>query len=304
MGWPPGAAAGAAGGAPVPDTMTDHSTTAADAISRRRFLAATAGLAAGAGALGALACRPEQPVRQPGPRAERLPDDEAAAVVAAAAGRIAARPGAPTESAPTGLHGLEVTGVGEGLLLLPASAPADRPAPLLVLLHGAGGEAGRVLELVRDLAETAGLVVLVPQSQSATWDVVLGGFGPDVAAIDALLAATFDRRLVDPRRVAVGGFSDGASYALSLGLTNGDLFGRVAAFSPGFMRPGGRVGRVACFVSHGTRDTVLPIERCSRRLVPQLRREGHEVRYTEFDGPHTVPRTIAEAAVAWLVSGA
>jgi phospholipase/carboxylesterase len=90
--------------------------------------------------------------------------------------------------------------------------------------------------------------------------------------------------------VALGGFSDGASYALSLGLTNGDLFTHLIAFSPGFMAPGGEVGRPRCYVAHGTRDAVLPIDRCSRRLVPVLERAGYAVRYHEFDGPHTVPR--------------
>jgi predicted esterase len=84
---------------------------------------------------------------------------------------------------------------------------------------------------------------------------------------------------IDPARVAIGGFSDGASYALSLGLTNGDLFSHVLAFSPGFMAPAGQEGSPRIFVSHGTRDAVLPIDRCSRRIVPTLRRAGYDVAY-------------------------
>jgi phospholipase/carboxylesterase len=58
-----------------------------------------------------------------------------------------------------------------------------------------------------------------------------------------------------------------------------------------------RVGAPRFFVSHGTRDGVLPIERCSRRIVPQLERMGYGVTYREFDGGHTVPPEIAlEAA--------
>src|ERR687890_28697 len=95
----------------------------------------------------------------------------------------------------------------------------------------------------------------------------------------------------------VGRFSDGASYALSLGINNGDLFTDVLAFSPGFMAPSMSVGTPRFFVSHGRRDRVLPIERCSRRIVPQLERAGYEVTYREFDGGHTVPPEITlEAA--------
>ncbi|MGZ4788523.1 MAG: hypothetical protein ACXVZX_08375 [Terriglobales bacterium] len=42
---------------------------------------------------------------------------------------------------------------------------------------------------------------------------------------------------MDPARIAIGGFSDGASYALTIGITNGRLFTHIVAFSPGFMQP-------------------------------------------------------------------
>jgi phospholipase/carboxylesterase len=100
--------------------------------------------------------------------------------------------------------------------------------------------------------------------------------------------------------VAAGGFSDGASYALSVGLGNGDLFTHVLAFSPGFMAPAVVVGEPRVYVSHGSRDEVLPIG-CSRRIVPELGRAGYDVRYHEFDGPHTVPEAVARGAVDWFL---
>lgn len=109
---------------------------------------------------------------------------------------------------------------------------------------------------------------------------------------------------MDPARLAITGFSDGASYALSLGLTNGDLFSRVLAFSPGFAAPADRQGAPRIFISHGTADAVLPIDRCSRRIVPRLEQAGYDVTYVEFDGPHTVPPEIQRAAVDWLAQGA
>ncbi len=125
-------------------------------------------------------------------------------------------------------------------------------------------------------------------------------YGPDLALIDRALEQTFSRYAVAPERVAVGGFSDGASYALSLGITNGDLFTHVIAFSPGFMVPAGQAGSPRTFISHGTRDGVLPIDRCSRTIVPQLQRTGYEVRYREFDGGHTISPDIALEAVGWF----
>jgi predicted esterase len=123
-----------------------------------------------------------------------------------------------------------------------------------------------------------------------------------VDTLDHALAFVFDHYAVDPRRLAIGGFSDGASYALSLGITNGDLFSHIVAFSPGFMAPEAHRDTPAIFVSHGTRDQVLPIQSCSRRIVPLLRQHGYAVIYREFDGPHTVPAEIAREALAWLAA--
>ena len=123
-------------------------------------------------------------------------------------------------------------------------------------------------------------------SRGPTWDLIpnRGRYGPDVAAIDRALGQAFSRCAVDPERVGVGCHSDGASFALSLVLANGDLFSHVLAFSPGFLAPTGQRGSPRIFVSHGTRDGWLPIDSCSHRIVPRLERAGYEVRYREFDG--------------------
>jgi phospholipase/carboxylesterase len=209
----------------------------------------------------------------------------------------------PAPDARLGLrHGRTVLGLGEardGLVHIPPAA-ADGPCPLVVLLHGAGSNARSGMALLGDLADEHGVVLLAPDSRAATWDVIRGGFGPDVAFLDRALGQVFSACPVDPARVALGGFSDGASYALSLGIANGDLFTHLIAFSPGFAAPDAQIGRPAVFVTHGVEDRVLPIDRCSRRLVPRLRSAGYDVAYTEFDGGHIVPGDLAEAAVAWL----
>ena len=144
-------------------------------------------------------------------------------------------------------------------------------------------------------------MLVAPDSRQSTWDVILGGFGPDVAFVDRSLDRVFRSLAVDPEHVAVGGFSDGASYALSIGLTNGDLFPHVIAFSPGFASPAEGRGRPRLFISHGTQDTVLPIASTSRRIVPRMQRDGYEVRYREFDGPHAVPSEISREALTWFL---
>jgi len=221
-----------------------------------------------------------------------------------ARGRLVARPSAPTLRIAPGLHALGLASGRDALLYVPRSYHADRPAPLAVMLHGAGGDATHGMSLLRVFADDAGLVLLAPSSRDTTWDLLLDDFGPDVEFIDAALDAASERCAIDPGRVAIGGFSDGASYALSLGLTNGDLFTHVVAFSPGFMAPAARVGAPRCYVSHGVGDTVLPIARCSRRIVPALERHGYEVRYREFEGAHVVPADLAREALEWIAPNA
>lgn len=218
----------------------------------------------------------------------------------AAEGILAARPHATRATIAPGLHPLGITRGREALLYVPKRANDTTPAPLAVMLHGAGADADDAMSIFQGLADRFGLVILAPGAQASTWDMLVSRFGPDVAFIDAALATTFERCAIDRESVAIGGFSDGASYALSLGLTNGDLFTHVIALSPGFMAPGRQEGAPRIFISHGTRDTVLPIERCSRRLVPVLEHAGYEVQYREFTGPHTVPRTIAREALEWF----
>jgi phospholipase/carboxylesterase len=78
------------------------------------------------------------------------------------------------------------------------------------------------------------------------------------------------------------------------------LFTHVVAFSPGFLAPPEQQGEPRLFISHGTGDRVLLIDRCSQRIVPRMQQAGYEVRYHEFDGPHTVPDDIAHQALEWF----
>jgi phospholipase/carboxylesterase len=214
---------------------------------------------------------------------------------------INARPVTPEEQGTAGLHRLEIREKRKALLYVPESAMVAGPAALAMMLHGAGGNAEHGLELLANYADDAALILLAPESRKTSWDVISDAqYGPDVRFIDEALHTVFSRYAIDPTRVAIGGFSDGASYALSLGLSNGLLFPCILAFSPGFMAPVRIEGNPMIFICHGTRDEVLPIDACSRRLVRLLRSHGLQVEYEEFDGPHTVPAEMRKKAIQLL----
>jgi phospholipase/carboxylesterase len=214
----------------------------------------------------------------------------------AAEPRIAARPGVPHAPAlEPGLHR-----VGRGWLAVPAGASPERARPLVVALHGAGSTGRAMVELLGGAADRAGALLLAPDSAGRTWDLIEGGFGPDVAAIGEALLDVYARWSVDPAATTLAGFSDGASYALSLGVANGEAFPHLVAFSPGFVRLAHGLPRPRIYVAHGREDRVLPIDRCGRRVAHALSTGGYDVHYVEFPGGHTVPPAIVEDAVSWV----
>ena len=216
--------------------------------------------------------------------------------------QLSAQPHPPQQDGSTGLERLLLRNKRGALLYVPPTVRAGAPAPLAVMLHGAGGNAEHGLHLLRNRADSNGMILLAPESRKTTWDIIVESrYGPDVAFIDDCLAYVFDRYAIDSKHIALGGFSDGASYALSLGISNGQLFTHIVAFSPGFMAPVQMENKTRIFVSHGTEDNVLPIQPCSRKIVPILKREGFAVEYHEFEGPHTIPADISQRAVKWFM---
>ncbi|HMC43416.1 MAG TPA: PHB depolymerase family esterase [Acidimicrobiales bacterium] len=219
-------------------------------------------------------------------------------------GRLGFRPRASNGTA-EGRH--EPLGVGsarDGVLYVPDTAEAS--APIMVFLHGASGSGSAHLRPVLGAADRYGVIVVAPDSRSASsWDLIAEQrFGPDVAFLDEVLDSVADRVDADMERLALGGVSDGASYALSVGLSNGDVFAAVMAFSPGFLAVPRSVGRPKVFVSHGTADPILPIDLCSRDFVPALREAGYEVTFREFDGGHGLPPPVADEAMRWWLGPA
>jgi phospholipase/carboxylesterase len=215
---------------------------------------------------------------------------------------LKARPGAPREAGAAGMQHLRIREKREALLYVPETA-VGQAAALAVMLHGAGGNAEQGIGLLNYYADGAKVILLAPESRKSSWDIISDArYGPDVNFIDECLEQVFSRYTIEPERIALGGFSDGASYALSLGLSNGFLFRYILAFSPGFMAPVRIEDQPRIFISHGTRDEVLPIDPCSRRVVRALQSHELPVTYREFEGPHAIPPQMKEEALAFFLS--
>jgi phospholipase/carboxylesterase len=174
---------------------------------------------------------------------------------------------------------------------------------LFVVLHGAGQTPADALQAFRGGWETPGLVLIAPKSKGQTWSILRSEVDDDLESVNFALAEAYERCQIDRSRIAVGGFSDGATYALTLGVSNGDLFPAIMALSPGGIVAGEQVGAPRVFISHGTLDTVLPIERAGDAVVAKLRAAGYAVTYRRFRGGHEASLATSSAAVRWFLAG-
>lgn len=211
----------------------------------------------------------------------------------------------------TASAGLQKLSGRNGLLYIPPDHA--EPLPLLILLHKAGGSASEWFGgsgSYAAYAEKGHFIILAPESPGQSWGTGPKTWGYDYLAINRALEEAFTRCAIDRSRIAIGGFSDGASYALSLGLANGDVFSDIIAFSPGFIvraqargRQGPRGVKIPLvYIAHGLSDNVLPIASTSRIFVSSLRKNGYNVEFREFSGGHHVSREVADQAMSWLTT--
>jgi phospholipase/carboxylesterase len=183
------------------------------------------------------------------------------------------------------------------VLYAPANFDPRAPIPLLLFLHGAGQNGALMVKALQDAAERHGVLLLAPSSRAETWDMRRAPACDDSASIDAGLAQVFAAATIDPHRIGIGGLSDGASFALSLGLANGDLFCEVMSFSAGFFHVPLRMGHPRVFLSHGHRDAIIDF-RIGRQIADRLIESGYDVTLRPFDGGHGIPPDALEAALA------
>ena len=193
---------------------------------------------------------------------------------------------------------------------------AERPAAgdaegALVLFHGRGADEYDLLPLLDEIDPERRLDGYSPRAPlslppgGAHWYAVPRVGYPDAAtfAVGYATACEFVDSLPHAR-IALGGFSQGAVLALSVGLGAGrPRPAAVMAFS-GFLPEveGWELGQgpwPPIAVGHGTYDTVIPVE-FAHRTRERLEAAGATVLYREYPLPHAIdPGFVAELR-PWL----
>ena len=192
-------------------------------------------------------------------------------------------------------------GLRDGTLYVPKSYKDGEPMPLLMMLHGYSGFAQNVRNTF-PLAEEFGVIVIAPESRDVTWGRSAQGFDPDVRYLGAAYRQVTGMLDVDRTHVALGGQSDGAGYALSMGLAYGDVFNHLIILAGGMMTPLRKQGKPRIFFGHGINDQQMPIDRTARRFAPELKEEGYDVTLFEYDGGHGVPVAVVREAFQWFLT--
>jgi polyhydroxybutyrate depolymerase len=140
---------------------------------------------------------------------------------------------------------------------VPASSHPGKPSPLVMVLHGANGNAGRVeLRYHWDsLSDRDGFVVVYPQGLLDQWNAALDPrAADDVSFLTALIDHLVGELSLDRGRVYVAGMSNGAAMAYRLACV---MAAPIAAFaSVEGANPGCRALRPVSLVAvHGVADT-------------------------------------------------
>lgn len=141
---------------------------------------------------------------------------------------------------------VDVGGTGRPFLLRrPAALDAAQPAPLLILLHGSGGEGGKMLadSGLEATAERHGFLVAaptaaIPAGKGFAWNIpgvpTVTGKIPDasdandVAYLAALVDGLVAEGCIDRARVYVTGLSGGGRMASWLGCVASDRYAAIA----------------------------------------------------------------------------
>ncbi|MEV8638141.1 PHB depolymerase family esterase [Streptosporangium sp. NPDC051023] len=165
--------------------------------------------------------------------------------------------GQPVRKAGTVRGALRSGGVRRSYLLHRPEATTAR-LPLLIALHGRGGDAPGMRHGTRFDREADGMLVVYPEGLDHHWDDG-AGLDRDVRFLRELIDHLAATEGADAGRVYVAGFSNGASMALRLATELPGLFRAVAAVAgqlPPELTPR---GAVPLLLIHGDRDPVRPL---------------------------------------------
>jgi len=184
-------------------------------------------------------------------------------------------------------------------LLIPASYDGTKPLPLLVALHGMGGDENSMFdgyhEALKREAERVGFITVCPKGRD-TASMYRASAEQDV--LDVIAEVKRDYR-VDSRRIYLMGHSMGGYGTWSVAMNHPDLFAALGPISGGGDTSGlGKIKAIPEYVVHGDNDKTVNVVQ-SRRMVEAGKLLGIAITYVEVPGGSHV--SVAEPAFSGML---
>jgi len=212
---------------------------------------------------------------------------------------------AADEPAPTGFVQVERDGQ-RAILLTPDEIDPERRYPLVTVLHGAGRQDEMLAKAYRDEAEARQSLFLIPRSYHPTWDLIVGEGRRDLDFLEYAYDLVYRRYPVDAYRQALVGYSDGASYGLSIVLSNPRIFRAVMAWAAGFVAFDFSAvddgdPRPDLLLEYGTHDPVFPFEQVALPMRQHLEGAGYPIEFrVDQGGRHWPSGDFQAEALDWF----
>ncbi|HEV7656265.1 MAG TPA: dienelactone hydrolase family protein [Mycobacteriales bacterium] len=183
--------------------------------------------------------------------------------------------------------------------------------PLVVLLHGRGGDEERILELSALLPETSFAAVRGPvgNGDGYAWFENHPLEGPDWSTVAATMA-WFREWLDDAagtRPVVLVGFSSGAAFTGGLILSDPGRYAGAAVlygtlpFDSGLPATPGRLSGLPVFVTQGEEDEVIPAELSARTWAYVTGESGADATAQRYPGGHGFTPASLRDLSDWLI---
>jgi phospholipase/carboxylesterase len=194
----------------------------------------------------------------------------------------------------------------QAFLMVPSTLEPGRAYPLVIVMHGAGRQDELLFKGLQGEPDRRQALFLIPRSYQMTWDLIAGGNDTDLRFLAYCLRWVYQRYAVDPARQALLGYSDGASYALAVGLSNPRIFSAVMAWAAGFLaidannlRPDDPKPHL--FVEYGDRDPLFPYAQVALPMRDALQQIGYPLVFrTDEGGGHWPSPRFQPEALDWF----
>lgn len=200
--------------------------------------------------------------------------------------------------------------------------PSSAHPPVLFLLHGFGSDEMDLLSLSKSLPQNLLVVSLrapfAREHGGYMWYDLQFGNGmfkenleqanQSKKKLNLLIAQIIKKYNVDTNNIFLGGFSQGAITSLRVGLTPPYRFKGLVCLSGRFpdeinmqQSPAALKQRTHIFVSHGTMDSVIPIND-GRDIISKLTQNGFQISGKEYAMQHQISNEVLNDLNTWIKS--